>query len=300
MAVRAQSRPVRRTAGITGLAFGSAATGAAVLVTMKMIIVYSMGRSSRTALAEGRRPVNTAATTHGQRLRRRETVAHLLMVESWVGSMSRLLPRAIREGGHEFTFLTRDLHHYLRSAPEGAAHPLLGARNVLTADTNDLETLLPYVERLHSALGFDGVITSCDYYLPTVARIAGRLGLPGPAPEAVENACRKDATRRVLAAAGVPGPRFAVCADRSEAAAAARGDRLSAGAQARRPVRGDVRPARRRRGGAGPRLPRARRLPRQRARPAPGARGPARGAAPRPRSQRRDRVVRRQLPRWSG
>ena len=138
-------------------------------------------------------------------------MAHLLVVESWVGSMSRLLPRAIRESGHEFTFLTRDLHHYLRSAPEGAAHPLLGARNVVTADTNDLDELLPYVELLHGALGFDGVITSCDYYLPTVARIAGHLGLPGSGPEAVENACRKDATRRVLADAGVPGPRFAVC-----------------------------------------------------------------------------------------
>ncbi|MGW4021856.1 ATP-grasp domain-containing protein [Streptomyces sp. NPDC005009] len=137
-------------------------------------------------------------------------MAHLLVVESWVGSMSRLLPRAIRECGHEFTFLTRDLHHYLRSAPEGAAHPLLGARNVITADTNDTETLLPRVERLHSVLGFDGVITSCDYYLSVVARTAARLGLPGPAPEAVGNACRKDATRRVLADAGVPGPRFAV------------------------------------------------------------------------------------------
>ncbi len=138
-------------------------------------------------------------------------MAHLLVVESWVGSMSRLLPRAIRESGHEFTFLTRDLHHYLRSAPEGAAHPLLGARNVVTADTNDIDELLPYVEKLHAVLGFDGVITSCDYYLPTVARIAGHLGLPGSGPEAVENACRKDATRRVLADAGVPGPRFAVC-----------------------------------------------------------------------------------------
>ncbi|MBI0385258.1 carboxylate--amine ligase, partial [Streptomyces albiflaviniger] len=105
-------------------------------------------------------------------------MAHLLVVESWVGSMSRLLPRAIREGGHEFTFLTRDLHHYLRSAPEGTAHPLLGARNVITADTNDTEALLPEVERLHSVFGFDGAITSCDYYLPTVARIAGHLGLP--------------------------------------------------------------------------------------------------------------------------
>ncbi|MET9567369.1 ATP-grasp domain-containing protein [Streptomyces tauricus] len=149
-------------------------------------------------------------------------MAHLLVVESWVGSMSRLLPRAIREGGHEFTFLTRDLHHYLRSAPEGTAHPLLAARNVLTAETNDIASLLPVVERLHEALGFDGVVTSCDYYLPTVARIAARLGLPGPTPEAVENACRKDTTRRVLGEAGVPGPRFAVCADRAAAEEAAR------------------------------------------------------------------------------
>ncbi|MFD0020266.1 ATP-grasp domain-containing protein [Streptomyces sp. NPDC058382] len=148
-------------------------------------------------------------------------MAHLLMVESWVGSMSRLLPRAIREGGHEFTFLTRDLHHYLRTAPEGTEHPLLAARHVLTADTNDIEALLPFVVRAHGALNFDGVITSCDYYLPTAARIADRLGLPGPAATAVESACRKDATRRVLAGAGVPGPRFAVCADLAEAADAA-------------------------------------------------------------------------------
>ncbi|MET8695276.1 ATP-grasp domain-containing protein [Streptomyces bauhiniae] len=149
-------------------------------------------------------------------------MAHLLMVESWVGSMSRLLPRAIRESGHEFTFLTRDLHHYLRSAPEGTAHPLLGARDVVTADTNDTEALLLQVERLHEVFGFDGVLTSCDYYLPVVARIAGRLGLPGPGTGAVEDACRKDATRRVLAEAGVPGPRFAVHEEWAELAAAAR------------------------------------------------------------------------------
>ncbi|QWB22537.1 MULTISPECIES: ATP-grasp domain-containing protein [Streptomyces] len=149
-------------------------------------------------------------------------MAHLLVVESWVGSMSRLLPRAIRENGHAFTFLTRDLHHYLRSAPEGTAHPLLGARHVITADTNDIEALLPEVERLHGVLGFDGVVTSCDYYLPAVARIAERLGLPGPGPEAVHHACRKDATRRVLGDAGVPGPRFAVREEWADLARAAR------------------------------------------------------------------------------
>ncbi|NLU65909.1 ATP-grasp domain-containing protein [Streptomyces sp. HNM0574] len=144
------------------------------------------------------------------------------MVESWVGAMSRLLPRAIRESGHQFTFLTRDVHHYLRSAPEGTAHPLLGARHIVTADTNDTPTLLPHVARLHEVFGFDGVLTSCDYYLPAVARLAGHLGLPGASAEAVGRACRKDATRRTLRAAGVPGPRFAVCEDWAAATVAAR------------------------------------------------------------------------------
>ncbi|MCJ0873044.1 ATP-grasp domain-containing protein [Streptomyces sp. AP-93] len=149
-------------------------------------------------------------------------MAHLLVVESWVGSMSRLLPRAIGEGGHEFTFVTRDLHHYLRGAGSEGPHPLLAARNIITADTNDMDELLPHLERLHAVLAFDGVVSSCDYYLPAVARIADRLDLPGPAVQAVEAACRKDLTRRVLAEAGVPGPRFALCADTAQAAAAAR------------------------------------------------------------------------------
>ncbi|MFF2349890.1 ATP-grasp domain-containing protein [Kitasatospora sp. NPDC058115] len=151
-------------------------------------------------------------------------MAHLLVIESWVGSMSRLLPRALGEGGHRFTFLTRDLHHYLRAAAPGdGPHPLLAAENVLTADTNDPDALLPFAERLHALLGFDGVLSSCDYYLPQVARVARRLGLPGPAPEAVEAACRKDLTRRRLAGAGVPGPGYALCADGEQARAAAAG-----------------------------------------------------------------------------
>lgn len=139
-------------------------------------------------------------------------MAHLLMIESWVGAMSSLLPRAVNESGHRFTFLTRDLHHYLRAAP-AQPHPLLAAQNVLTAETNDVPSLLDHVERLHEVLRFDGVISSCDYYLPTVARVAARLGLPGPDPRAVERACRKDLTRTALREAGVPGPRFALADD---------------------------------------------------------------------------------------
>ncbi|SHF06312.1 ATP-grasp domain-containing protein [Streptoalloteichus hindustanus] len=137
-------------------------------------------------------------------------MGHLLLIESWVGAMSTLLPRAIGEAGHRFTFLTRDLHHYLRATPPGGPHPLLSAENVLTAETNDLAELLPRVARLHEVFGFDGVLSSCDYYLGTVARVAEHLRLPGASPGAVERAYRKDLAREAMRAAGLPGPAFAV------------------------------------------------------------------------------------------
>jgi argininosuccinate lyase len=134
------------------------------------------------------------------------------MIESWVGAMSSLLPRAIHESGHRFSFLTRDLHHYLRAAPSHP-HPLLAAENVLTTETNDMPALLSYVERTHDVLSFDGVISSCDYYLATVAAVAAHLNLPGPDPQAVERAYRKDLTRTTTRDAGVPGPRFTLTQD---------------------------------------------------------------------------------------
>lgn len=136
-------------------------------------------------------------------------MGHLLMVESWVGSMSTLLPAGIKNSGHEFSLLTRDLGHYVRPGTP-VPHPLLGAANVFTAETNDESTLLPYVRKLQEVFGFDGVLTSCDYYLPTVAAIAAELGLPGAGRGAVADACDKYRTRQVCSAAGVAGPAFAV------------------------------------------------------------------------------------------
>ncbi len=141
------------------------------------------------------------------------------MVESWVGAMGRLLPRAILEAGHSFTFVTRDLQHYLRSFDGPGSHPLLGAANILTAETND--DLTEQVSAWHEVFGFDGVITSCDYYLRPVAELAHHLGLPGAAPEAVDRALRKDRTRAAMAAAGLPAPGFAVCDDWEQTANAA-------------------------------------------------------------------------------
>ncbi|WP_405177408.1 ATP-grasp domain-containing protein [Nocardia sp. NBC_01377] len=147
-------------------------------------------------------------------------MGHLLMVESWVGSMSTLLPHGIRDRGHRFSFLTRDLGHYLRTATD-ARHPLLGATNILTAETNDEQAVVDTVRRLHQVFEFDGVLSSCDYYLPTVAAITADLGLPGPSRDAMRAACDKATTRRICSAAGVPGPAFAVVAAWDEITTAA-------------------------------------------------------------------------------
>lgn len=149
-------------------------------------------------------------------------MGHVLLVESWVGAMSTLLPRAIREAGHRFTFLTRNLHHYLRQGGRDGVHPLLTADNVITTETNNLDLLLPQVQRLHDVLRFDGVITSCDYYLGAAARLAAHLGLPGPRPETVEHAYRKDLARQRMRDAGLPGPAFTVAKGWPDTEAAAR------------------------------------------------------------------------------
>ncbi|WP_369751290.1 acetyl-CoA carboxylase biotin carboxylase subunit family protein, partial [Micromonospora sp. ATCC 39149] len=92
------------------------------------------------------------------------------------------------------------------AGPSAATH----ADNVITAETNDPQALLEHVARLHAALRFDGVLTSCDYYLHTAAAVAAHLGLPGPDPEAVRRAYRKDLAREAMRQAGLPGPAFAV------------------------------------------------------------------------------------------
>lgn len=148
-------------------------------------------------------------------------MAHVLVLESWVGASSFLLPRAIKELGHRFTFITRDMQHYLRSAPAAGPHPLLQADNILTTETNDLPGLLDYVEQQQRLLRFDGVLTTCDYYLEAAAQVAARLGLPGPAPQGVRTARTKHLMRAALDQADLPNPQFRLAGSWEEARAAA-------------------------------------------------------------------------------
>ncbi|MGW1429749.1 ATP-grasp domain-containing protein [Streptomyces sp. NPDC002431] len=89
-------------------------------------------------------------------------------------------------------------------------------------DTSDEEAVFDAVDALNRRGRVVGVTSSSDYYIGTAALTARRLGLPGPSPRAVED-CRDKATqRRLLTAAGVPGPRFTVVPGVDDAVAAAR------------------------------------------------------------------------------
>jgi argininosuccinate lyase len=137
-------------------------------------------------------------------------MGHLLVIESWITEMGHFVPERILGLGHRFTFVTRDLQHYLKPPHGGSAHPLLKAQTTFERETNDEAELLDFLVQQHAVDPFDGVLTSCDYYLGTAARVAARLGLPGPLPAALDTARLKHRMRQALAAAGLPNPAFRI------------------------------------------------------------------------------------------
>lgn len=149
-------------------------------------------------------------------------MAHLLMIESWVGGTGRLFPPAITRLGHRYTFVTRNKAHYLGTA-DAAIHPVLAqAEHVLSCETNDVPALIEFLRAQHAVLAFDGVVTICDYYVGTVAEVAQALGLPQPFSANTVLERRKDRVREALAGAGLPNPRFAAVPGVTAACAAAR------------------------------------------------------------------------------
>jgi len=149
-------------------------------------------------------------------------MARLLMVESWVRSTGLGLPPLIRELGHEFVLLSRDPELYRRYAPPDGAHPVLAlAAEVVTAETNDPTGLAEHAADLHRHHRFDGVLTTCDYYLRATSTVVARLGLPGPRLDAIAIATDKHRVRDALTAAGLPNPRYALASGPEQATRAA-------------------------------------------------------------------------------
>ncbi len=148
-------------------------------------------------------------------------MAHLLMLESWVGGTGRIFPPAIVAQGHRYTFVTRNRSHYL-DARTREIHPVIEhADHVLTTETNDVPALIDFLRAQHTILGFDGVVTICDYYIDTVAEVAAALGLPQGFSSNVAAERRKHIVREAIDRAGLPNPRFATARSWPEAMSAA-------------------------------------------------------------------------------
>ena len=131
-------------------------------------------------------------------------MATLLMIESWLQSTGQVLPSLIRQRGHEYVLVTRDPELY-------DAHPVLdGAADVLVVETNELQALGTAARHYREHAPVDGVLTTCDYYLQAAAHCAAALGLPGPRPEVMRTAIRKDLVRDATVRAGLPSPRYVV------------------------------------------------------------------------------------------
>lgn len=148
-------------------------------------------------------------------------MATLLMIESWMHSSGRALPPLLSELGHDYVLLTRDPGLYPQAA-DGTGHPVVAlADEVVVVETNDTARTLATAAAVGRRRRIDGVLTTCDYYLQTVATVARGLGLPGEDVEALAIARRKDLVREAVAGPGLPDVRHAVAGDEDAAVKAA-------------------------------------------------------------------------------
>ncbi|MFJ6461623.1 ATP-grasp domain-containing protein [Streptomyces sp. NPDC091387] len=139
----------------------------------------------------------------------------LLLVESNTTGTGRLFARRAAELGVVPVLLCADPGRY----PYAAQDRL----RTVVVDTSDESALWAAVRALENEATVAGVLTSSEYYVPTAAALAYRLGLPGPSAEAVR-ACRDKAEqRRTLTGAGVGSADFAVVSEVAGAIDAALG-----------------------------------------------------------------------------
>lgn len=131
-------------------------------------------------------------------------MAHLLMIESWVGASGNLLPPLLRELGHSYTFVTRKPSHYQNPIGSEKHAVFRYADNVIETETNDLQKLIESVRSVR----FDGVITVCDYYIETAYEVAGAYKVPCPFSGNVKTTRQKHLMRQAVDNAGLPNPKY--------------------------------------------------------------------------------------------
>jgi cysteine synthase A len=120
---------------------------------------------------------------------------HLLVIGTW--DMREAALAAWADAGIEVTLVDA----------AASSRPGPAARRI---DVDVWDNARPDGRRLADlASTADGVVTLAEFSTVTAARVAQNAGLPGPGVSAALLARDKIALRRYLAAAGVPGPRFA-------------------------------------------------------------------------------------------
>jgi hypothetical protein len=97
--------------------------------------------------------------------------------------------------------------------PLGRAGVPEGAQDVhCVADFADTDGVLPLLDKLVAEQGpYDHVIALSEYLLDLAATVRERHGIPGPRPAEVDRFRDKTVMKTVLAAAGVPVPRWFRC-----------------------------------------------------------------------------------------
>lgn len=141
--------------------------------------------------------------------------ARIIFIESNTSGTGRLFARAAREQGLRPILITDDPSRYKYVAED--------AIDILLRETQNEEAVLEECRRVAASEHLVGVTTSSEYYVEIAARVASKLGLQGPRPEAVR-ACRDKQKQRVLLrAAGCGIPRFSKATSVKEAVTASVG-----------------------------------------------------------------------------
>jgi S-sulfo-L-cysteine synthase (3-phospho-L-serine-dependent) len=139
----------------------------------------------------------------------------LILVESNTTGTGREFARRAGDLGAEPVLITTDPARYGYVAADGVRYVI--------ADTSSDAELLATTRRLAANSEVAGVTSSSDYFILAAALLARAWRMSGPSPEAVRNCQHKGRQRQILAAAGLPGPRYAIAVTESDALASARG-----------------------------------------------------------------------------
>ncbi|MGP4103181.1 ATP-grasp domain-containing protein [Nonomuraea sp. KM90] len=135
----------------------------------------------------------------------------LIFVESNTTGTGMRALRSARELGLDPVLLAHDTSRYAGLAEAGA--------EVVACDTNSRSALHAAVSA-HPRGSLAGITTTSEFYLEAAAWLAERHGLPGNTPGSIRDCRDKARFRRVMAAAGVPQPRFAVVSTEHQTEAA--------------------------------------------------------------------------------